>query len=162
MRAIYPGSFDPLTLGHYDIVERASAMCESLCVAISTNIKKTPLFSVEERVDMARVALTSFKNVNVEAFDGLLAEYVDKINANYVIRGLRAVSDFEFEFQMALMNRTLNKKVETIFMMPSQKYIFLSSTMIKDVASHGGDVSKFVTPNVNEALKKKFWNAFTE
>lgn len=156
MKAIYPGSFDPLTLGHYDIVQRASEMCEVLYVAISPNIKKTPLFSLEERVDMARVALEQFKNVYVEGFNGLLADYVDKIGANYVIRGLRAVSDFEFEFQMALMNRTLNKRIETIFMMPGGKYIFLSSTMIKDVASHGGDVSPFVPENVNKALKSKF------
>lgn len=156
MKAIYPGSFDPLTLGHYDIVKRASEMCEVLYVAISPNIKKTPLFSLEERVDMARVALEKFKNVHVEGFNGLLADYVDKIGANYVIRGLRAVSDFEFEFQMALMNRTLNKRIETIFMMPGGKYIFLSSTMIKDVASHGGDVSPFVPENVNKALKSKF------
>lgn len=157
MKAIYPGSFDPLTLGHYDIIERASVMCDILYVAVSTNIKKTPLFSLDERLEMTKIALNSFKNVKVERLDGLLADYVDKIGINYIIRGLRAVSDFEFEFQMALMNRKLNSRVETIFMMPSQKYIFLSSTMIKDVASHHGDVSPFVTDNVNEALKQKFW-----
>ena len=156
MNAIYPGSFDPLTLGHYDIVERASLMCDTLYVGIFSNIKKTPLFSINERVELAEQALACFKNVKVEAFDGLLADYVDKVNALYVIRGLRAVSDFEFEFQMALMNRTLNKRIETIFMMPSQKYIFLSSTMIKDVARHGGDISPFVPENVDKALKRKF------
>lgn len=156
MKAIYPGSFDPLTMGHYDIVQRASEMCEILYVAVSSNIKKTPLFSLEERVDMTKIALQQFNNVHVESFDCLLADYVDNVGANYVIRGLRAVSDFEFEFQMALMNRTLNKSIETIFMMPGGKYIFLSSTMIKDVASHGGDVSPFVPENVNQALRSKF------
>lgn len=156
MKAIYPGSFDPLTLGHYDIIERASTMCDILYVAVSNNIKKTPLFSLDERLEMTKVALTPFKNVKVERLDGLLADYVNKIGVNYIIRGLRAVSDFEFEFQMALMNRQLNSRLETIFMMPNQKYIFLSSTMIKDVAGHHGDISPFVTDNVKKALKEKF------
>ena len=156
MIAIYPGSFDPLTLGHYDLVERASLMCSKLYVSISANILKTPLFSLEERVEMASEALSAFKNVTVESFDGLLADYAAQKDANYVIRGLRAVSDFEFEFQLALMNRTLNPKMETIFMMPSQKYTFLSSTLIKDVARHGGELQKFVPANIEKYLRLKF------
>ncbi len=156
MIAIYPGSFDPLTLGHYDLVERASQMCDRLYVSISVNILKTALFTIEERVDMASEALAGFKNVTVESFDGLLADYVAGKGAGYVIRGLRAVSDFEFEFQLALMNRTLNPKMETIFMMPSQKYIFLSSTLIKDIARHGGELEKFVPANVEKCLREKF------
>lgn len=155
MRAIYPGTFDPMTLGHFDLVERASKMCEVLYIAISTNEKKQPLFSIGERIDMAKVALKGLDNVFVESFDGLLADFIEEKNARFVVRGLRAVSDFEFEFQMALMNRTLNKNFETIFMMPSQKYIFLSSTMIKDVAMHGGDVSVFLPKNVDEMLRLK-------
>lgn len=156
MIAIYPGSFDPLTLGHYDLVERARAMCDVLYVSISTNIQKTPLFDINDRLEMAKCALSKFDNVVVEAFDGLLADYVQLKGASYVIRGLRAVSDFEYEFQMALMNRSLNRNFETIFMMPSQKYIFLSSTMIKDVARHNGDVSNFVPENVNKMLLERY------
>lgn len=156
MIAIYPGSFDPLTLGHYDLAERASLMCDKLYVSISANILKAPLFSLEERVEMAKEALLPLKNVIVESFDGLLADYATQKGAGYVIRGLRAVSDFEFEFQLALMNRTLNSNVETIFMMPSQQHIFLSSTLIKDVARHGGELEKFVPANVEKMLRKKF------
>ena len=156
MIAIYPGSFDPLTLGHYDLVERASVMCDTLYVSISSNITKTPLFSLDERVEMATEALSRFKNVIVESFDGLLADYAIEKGAGYLIRGLRAVADFEFEFQLALMNRTLNSHIETIFMMPSQQYIFLSSTLIKDVARHGGELAKFVPANVEKRLRTKF------
>ena len=156
MIAIYPGSFDPLTLGHYDLVERASVMCDTLYVSISSNITKTPLFSLDERVEMATEALSRFKNVIVESFDGLLADYATEKGAGYLIRGLRAVADFEFEFQLALMNRTLNPHIETIFMMPSQQYIFLSSTLIKDVARHGGELAKFVPANVEKRLRTKF------
>ena len=156
MIAIYPGSFDPLTLGHYDLVERASVMCDTLYVSISSNITKTPLFSLDERVEMATEALSRFKNVIVESFDGLLADYATEKGAGYLIRGLRAVADFEFEFQLALMNRTLNSHIETIFMMPSQQYIFLSSTLIKDVARHGGELAKFVPANVEKRLRTKF------
>ncbi|MBQ3033268.1 MAG: pantetheine-phosphate adenylyltransferase [Deferribacterales bacterium] len=156
MIAIYPGSFDPLTLGHYDLVERASVMCDTLYVSISSNITKTPLFLLDERVEMATEALSRFKNVIVESFDGLLADYATEKGAGYLIRGLRAVADFEFEFQLALMNRTLNPYIETIFMMPSQQYIFLSSTLIKDVARHGGELAKFVPANVEKRLRAKF------
>ena len=160
MIAIYPGSFDPLTLGHYDLVERAAQMCDKLYVSISVNILKTALFTIEERVNMTAEALSGFKNVTVESFDGLLADYAARKGAGYVIRGLRAVSDFEFEFQLALMNRTLNPKMETIFMMPGQNYIFLSSTLIKDIARHGGELEKFVPANVEKCLRAKFPKQF--
>ncbi len=155
MHAIYPGSFDPLTLGHVDIVERASRMCEKLYVTISVNGSKTPLFTVEERLEMAREALCHLDNVEVTAFSGLLANYTEEMDITHIVRGLRAVSDFEYEFQMALMNRRLNKSLDTIFLIPSQAYIFLSSSTIKDVARHGGDISEFVPKNVAPKLIEK-------
>ncbi len=156
MKAIYPGSFDPLTMGHYDLVERASKMCEKLYVTISNNGSKSPLFSVAERLEMAREALQHFDNVEVTEFSGLLASYTKTMDINYVLRGLRAVSDFEYEFQMALMNRRLNKELDTIFLIPSQEYIFLSSSTIKDVAKHGGDITTFVPDCVVPKLLAKF------
>lgn len=156
MIAVYPGTFDPLTIGHYDLAERASKMFSTLYVSLSNNALKNPLFTIDERLEMAREALSPFKNIIVESFNGLLVDYAKKINANYIIRGMRAVSDFEYEFQLALMNRKLNNNIETIFMMPSQENIFLSSTLIKDIAKHGGKLSNFVTKNVEEQLVKKF------
>lgn len=156
MIAVYPGTFDPLTIGHYDLAERASKMFSTLYVSLSNNALKNPLFTIDERLEMAREALSPFKNIIVESFNGLLVDYAKKINANYIIRGMRAVSDFEYEFQLALMNRKLNNNIETIFMMPSQENIFLSSTLIKDIAKHGGKLSNFVTKNVEEQLIKKF------
>ncbi len=158
MIAIYPGTFDPLTIGHFDLAERASKMFDTLYVGVSTNATKKTLFTLDERIDLAKNALKSFDNIIVEGFDGLLVDYAKKIGANYIIRGMRAVSDFEYEFQLALMNRKLNNNIETIFMMPSQENIFLSSTLIKDIAKHGGDLSKFVTKNVEEKLLDKFSN----
>ena len=158
MIAIYPGTFDPLTIGHFDLAERASKMFNTLYVGVSTNATKKTLFTLEERIDLAKNALKSFDNIIVEGFDGLLVDYAKKIGANYIIRGMRAVSDFEYEFQLSLMNRKLNNNIETIFMMPSQENIFLSSTLIKDIAKHGGDLSKFVTKNVEEKLLDKFSN----
>lgn len=158
MIAIYPGTFDPLTIGHFDLAERASKMFDTLYVGVSTNATKKTLFTLDERIDLAKNALKSFDNIIVEGFDGLLVDYAKKIGANYIIRGMRAVSDFEYEFQLSLMNRKLNNNIETIFMMPSQENIFLSSTLIKDIAKHGGDLSKFVTKNVEEKLLDKFSN----
>lgn len=158
MIAIYPGTFDPLTIGHFDLAERASKMFNTLYVGVSTNATKKTLFTLDERIDLAKNALKSFDNIIVEGFDGLLVDYAKKIGANYIIRGMRAVSDFEYEFQLSLMNRKLNNNIETIFMMPSQENIFLSSTLIKDIAKHGGDLSKFVTKNVEEKLLDKFSN----
>jgi len=154
--AICPGTFDPITNGHVDIVERSLRLFDEVVVAISTNPKKKPLFSIEERLRLAREALKDFKRVRVEAFSGLLMDYAREIGAVAVVRGLRAVSDFEYEMQMALMNRRIDSHIETVFMMPSEEYTFLSSTMIKEVAYFGGSVKGLVPPVVEEALKKAF------
>lgn len=153
---IYPGSFDPWTNGHLDIVTRASRLFEHVVVAVANNSQKRHLFSLEERVDMIQQTISSLKNVRVDALTGLLANYVDQVNGLAVIRGLRAVSDFEFEFQLALTNRRLNERVETIFMTPSETYTFLSSSIVREIASLGGDVSSFVPSAVESALKLKF------
>jgi pantetheine-phosphate adenylyltransferase len=153
--AIYPGSFDPLTNGHIDLIQRAANLFDHVIVAIAKNEAKSPLFSLDERLDLVRIALKSMPKVGAEAFDGLLVDYVEKRGGQAVIRGLRAVSDFEFEFQLALMNRKLNERVETIFMMPKDTYTFLSSRIIKEIARLGGDVSAFVPPHVREALVSK-------
>ena len=153
---IYPGSFDPWTNGHLDIVTRASRLFEHVIVAVANNSQKQHLFSLEERVDMIQCTITSLPNVRVDSLTGLLAEYVNQVNGLAVIRGLRAVSDFEFEFQLALTNRRLNERVETIFMTPSETYTFLSSSIVREIASLGGDVSSFVPAAVESALEKKF------
>lgn len=156
MIGVYPGSFDPLTMGHCDIARRASKMCGKLYVAILENINKTPLFSIEERIMMAKEALKDIHNVEVESFSGLLVDYMKKKNAEIIVRGLRAVSDFEYEFQIALVNRNLNNKCETIFMIPSQQYIFLSSTVVRDIARNKGNVAALVPDAVLKKLKEKF------
>ena len=153
--AIYPGSFDPLTNGHIDLIQRAANLFDHVIVAIAKNDAKSPLFSLDERLDLVRIALKNMPKVSAEAFEGLLVDYVEKRGGQAVIRGLRAVSDFEFEFQLALMNRKLNERVETIFMMPKDTYTFLSSRIIKEIARLGGDVSVFVPPHVREALVSK-------
>jgi pantetheine-phosphate adenylyltransferase len=153
---IYPGSFDPFTNGHLDIVQRAAKLFDQVIVAVAKNEGKNPLFSVEERLDLVRQSIKGQQNVSAEAFEGLLVEYVEKRGGQAVIRGLRAVSDFEFEFQLALMNRKLNEHVETIFMMPKDTYTFLSSRLVKEIARLGGDVSSFVPPHGVAALKAKF------
>jgi len=153
--AVYPGSFDPLTNGHIDLIQRAANLFDHVIVAIAKNEAKSPLFSLDERLDLVRIAIKSMPKVGAEAFDGLLVDYVEKRGGQAVIRGLRAVSDFEFEFQLALMNRKLNERVETIFMMPKDTYTFLSSRIIKEIARLGGDVSAFVPPHVREALMSK-------
>jgi pantetheine-phosphate adenylyltransferase len=153
---IYPGSFDPITNGHLDLIRRATKLFDRVVVAIARNESKHPLFPQNERVQMVRQAIQGLANVEADSFDGLLINYVERRGAQAVIRGLRAVSDFEFEFQLALMNRKLNERIETIFMMPKDTYTFLSSRIIKEIASLGGDVSGFVPSHVREALAAKF------
>jgi pantetheine-phosphate adenylyltransferase len=153
--AIYPGSFDPLTNGHLDVIQRAAKLFDRVVVAVASNESKHPLFTKDERVALVKKAVAKLPNVEADAFDGLLVEYVAEKNAQAIVRGLRAVSDFEFEFQLALMNRKLDEKIETIFMMPKDTYTFLSSRIVKEICRLGGDVSSFVPPNVQAALKKK-------
>ena len=153
--AIYPGSFDPLTNGHLDVVERASKLFDRVIVAIALNESKNPLFSLDERLALMKAGIARMRNVKADVFEGLLVEYAAKQKAQAIVRGLRAVSDFEFEFQMALMNRKLDQKIETIFMMPKETYTFISSRIVKEIARLGGDVSPFVPSHVGVALKKK-------
>lgn len=153
--AIYPGSFDPLTNGHLDVVQRAARLFDSVVVAVAKNEGKLPLFSLAERVALVREAVKNLPNVEADAFDGLLVDYVAGKKARAIVRGLRAVSDFEFEFQLALMNRKLNENIETIFMTPKDTYTFLSSRIVKEIARLGGDVSQFVPSNVRLALAEK-------
>lgn len=154
--AIYPGSFDPLTNGHLDVIQRAAKLFDKIIVAIATNESKSPLFSLEERRELTRQVVQPLANVEVDVFTGLLVDYVETRGGDAVVRGLRAVSDFEFEFQLALMNRKLNERVETIFMMPKDTYTFLSSRIVKEIARLGGDVSPFVPSQVKVALDAKF------
>lgn len=154
--AIYPGTFDPITNGHVDLVERGLRIFDEIIIAITTAQKKQPLFTIRERLNLIKAAVKDFKNVRVESFDGLLVEYVKSRNGIAVIRGLRAVSDFEYELQMALMNRRLDLKIETVFMMPSEEYSFLTSTMVKEVVSFGGSVNGLVPEIVGKALRSKF------
>ena len=155
-RAIYPGSFDPVTNGHFDVVERARKLFDEVIVAVAQNDEKQPLFSLEERLEMLKQTVGKIDSVRIAQFDGLLVEFARVEKAAAVIRGLRAVSDFEFEFQMALMNRKLEGSVETIFLMPKEEYTYLSSRLVKEIARLGGDVSKFVPGVVATALGKKF------
>jgi pantetheine-phosphate adenylyltransferase len=154
--AVYPGSFDPITYGHMDILHRGLRLFDTVICAIATNIEKKSLFTVPERMELIKKSINSDKNVVIDSFDGLLVHYVKKVNARFVIRGLRAMSDFEYEFQMASMNRNLNCDMDTIFMMTSKDYFFVSSRTIKEVASFGGSVKGFVPPSVEEALSRKF------
>jgi pantetheine-phosphate adenylyltransferase len=154
--AIYPGTFDPITLGHLDILERGSKLFDQVIVTIAINQSKVPLFSLEERVEMIKDAVKGFDNVIVEKFDGLLVDFAIKQNASVILRGLRAISDFEYEFQMALMNQHLAENITTLFLMPNEKYTYLNSTIVKDVAKFGGNVEKFVTKYVAKKLISKF------
>ncbi len=154
--AIYPGTFDPITLGHLDIVKRASKLFDKVLITLAINSKKQPLFSKEERMEFIADAIKDFPNVEVKSFEGLLINYAEKVNANAIIRGLRAVSDFEFEFQLALMNRKQNDEITTVFLMPHEKYTYLNSTIIREVARFGGYVENFITPLVAKKLKEKF------
>ena len=153
---IYPGTFDPLTNGHLDIIQRAARLFDRVIVAIAVNEGKKPLFSSEDRRQLAQESVATIPNVEVDTFGGLLVNYVQEKSGHAIIRGLRAVSDFEFEFQLALMNRKLNEAVETIFMMPKETNTFLSSGIVKEIARLGGDVSKFVPPSVVAALARRY------
>ncbi|MDB6053320.1 MAG: pantetheine-phosphate adenylyltransferase [Verrucomicrobiales bacterium] len=152
---IYPGSFDPLTNGHLDVVHRAARLFDKVIVAVAQNETKQPLFSLQERVALVKESIAHLSNVEADTFDGLLVNYVEKRGGQAVVRGLRAVSDFEFEFQLALMNRKLNERIETIFMMPKETYTFLSSRMVKEIARLGGDISSFVPAHVQKALHER-------
>jgi pantetheine-phosphate adenylyltransferase len=154
-RVVYPGTFDPITRGHEDVVRRASGLFDEVIVAVAASRSAT-LFSLDERVAMAREVFAGFANVKVEGFDTLLMSYVRSKDARVVLRGLRAVSDFEFEFQLSGMNRTLHPDVETIFLTPAEQYTFISASIVREIARFGGDVSKFVSPLVVEKLKEKF------
>lgn len=153
--AIYPGTFDPITNGHIDILERALVLFDKVVIAIACNTAKDPIFTEEERLDLLRKVTKKYKRVEVDSFQGLLVNYVMKRNAIAVVRGLRAMTDFEFEMQMALMNRKLNAKVETVFLMPNEKFTYLSSNIVREIARLGGDVSKFVPSVVKKALIAK-------
>jgi len=155
-KAIYPGTFDPITLGHLDIIERAATIFDEVIIAVGRNIGKEPMFSVEERMDMIRETTHSIPEVRVDFFDGLMVDYARAMKANVMIRGLRAMSDFEFEFQMALVNRTLYPDFVQVFLMPHEAYTHLNSTIVREVAGFGGDISRFVPPHVADILRKKF------
>ena len=157
--AIYPGTFDPITNGHLDLVERASRMFDRVLVAVAENCNKGPLFTLEERVTMAQASLVGLSGVEVMGFDTLLVECARRTQSRVILRGLRAVSDFEFEFQLAGMNRHLGPEIETVFMTPSERYAFISSSLIREIARFGGDVSAFVPSAVLSALSQKFAQA---
>ncbi len=156
--AIYPGTFDPVTNGHVSLVERALGLFDTIVVAVASNVSKKCLFTFDERISIARKVFDKFPRVEVSENAGLTAEYAKTRGACAIVRGIRAVSDFEFEFQMALMNRKMARDIETVFLMPSLSWVYLSSTLVKDVAVHGGDVSTLVPAAVNSALKKKLRN----
>ncbi|NNC78036.1 MAG: pantetheine-phosphate adenylyltransferase [Woeseiaceae bacterium] len=154
--AMYPGTFDPITLGHEDLVRRAAKLFDRVVVAIAANTgSKSPMFSVDERVEMATAALEDIANVTVTRYEGLTVDFAQKHKLRVIIRGLRAVSDFEYEFQLANMNRHLTDKVETAFLTPTEKYTFISSSLVREVAELGGDVSEFVSPEVKKALLER-------
>jgi pantetheine-phosphate adenylyltransferase len=155
IRAVYPGTFDPLTRGHEDLVRRAATLFDSVIVGIADSRAKRPFFTLSERIDMSREVLNGLKNVEVVGFDGLLIEFIREHDARVILRGLRAVSDFEYEFQLAGMNRNLYPDVETIFLTPSEQHMFISATLVREIATFGGDVSKFVHPKVEARLKSK-------
>lgn len=153
--AIYPGSFDPLTNGHVDIIHRGARLFDRIVIAVLINLEKAPLFTVPERVEITRDAFKGWPNVEVDTFDGLLVDYARKKKANVIVRGLRAISDFEYEMQMALMNRRLNGEVETVFMMPAEPYTYVSSRLVKEVVALGGSVHGLVPDSVEALLREK-------
>lgn len=153
--AVYPGSFDPLTFGHIDIIERACEIFDRLVVSVFINPSKKPLFSLEERIDILKNVLGKRKNIKIDCFDGLLVDYMKRKKLKVIIRGLRAVSDLEYEFQYAAANRTLDPNIETIFFMPRLRYSYLSSSVVREIVRFGGDVSKMVPPYVFEKIKEK-------
>ena len=154
-KAIYPGTFDPITYGHLDVIKRAAALYDMVYIAVAKSEDKKPFFTVTERIDMIRKSVKVYKNVEVESFKGLAVDFAEKKQVKVVIRGLRMISDFEYEFQMALTNRKLNPEIETVFMMPNEAYSYLSSRLIKEVSGLGADVSHFVPANVEKKLKGK-------
>ena len=154
--AVYPGSFDPPTKGHEDLVRRSLTLADHLIVAVAINVVKQPLFSVQERLEMLRAAVGDDSRVSFQAFDGLLAEFAKRVGATIIVRGLRAVSDFEYEFQMALMNRQLHPSLETVFLVPAVDLTYLSSSLVREVARFGGDVTPLVHPKVAAALTRRF------
>lgn len=156
LTAIYPGSFDPITNGHLDLIGRAARLADRLVVGILLNSNKNPLFSIEERVEMARDAVRPYANVEVTHFDGLLVEFAEREEAGIIVRGIRAISDYEFELQMALMNRRLKPNLETVFLMAGEQYSFVSSRIIKEVARLGGEIGGMVPPNVEARLRARF------
>ncbi|MFQ5770921.1 MAG: pantetheine-phosphate adenylyltransferase [bacterium] len=157
--AIYPGTFDPITNGHLDIIHRAVSLFDSVIVAVTTNPAKRPLFTVAERLHMIQKSTRNLNNIFVENFDGLLMDYAKRKNSHVIVRGLRAITDFEYEFQMALVNRKLAENIVTVFLMPNEKYTYLNSTIVKEVAKFNGDVRSFVPDIVHEMLVDKFNNS---
>ena len=155
-RAVYPGSFDPITFGHLDIIERSAKMVDELVIGVLCNSAKKSLFSLEERVNMIREMTKDIPNVRVESFDGLLVDYMSQIGANTIIRGLRAVTDFEYELQLAQINHVQNEEIETVFLITNLKYSYLSSTIVKEIASYGGDISKFVPAELIDRIYAKY------
>jgi len=153
--ALYPGTFDPITNGHIDLVQRAAKLFDQVIVAIASSSKKSPQFTLEKRIELAQQVMSDCPNVTVKGFDILLVDFAYQQKANILIRGLRAISDFEYEFQLASMNRKLAPDIESVFLMPADEYSFISSSLVKEVAALGGDVSNFVHPLVSEALKQK-------
>ena len=154
--AIYPGTFDPLTNGHIDLIERGTRMFDKLIVGVAANPGKRPLFSLEERVGLTRAVLSHIDNVEIHGFDSLLVNFAQGVGASVIMRGLRAVSDFEYEFQLASMNRRLQPEIETTFLTPSEQYAFISSSLVREVSKLGGDISAFVPPEVQQALAQKY------
>jgi len=155
-KALYPGTFDPITHGHVDLVARAARVFDTVYIAIAESPNKVPLFPLDERIELARKALSGVSNAEVVGFSTLLAEFVQQMGAGVILRGLRAVSDFEYEFQLASMNRHLVQKVETLFMTPDERYGFISSSLVKEIARLNGDVAEFVCPEVQQALRRRF------
>lgn len=156
-RAVYPGSFDPVTFGHIDVIVRSAALVDELIVGVLNNNTKSPLFSVEERVKMLLEATKEITNIRVESFTGLSIDFVNKCDAKFIVRGLRAITDFDYELQMAQTNRIMSPEIDTIFLTTSLQYAYLSSTTVKEVAAYGGDISKFVPPVVVDKIYNKIW-----
>lgn len=154
---IYPGSFDPITVGHIDVIKRASRLCSELVVGVLNNTVKNSVFSIDERIGMINLSLQGIGNIKVEGFEGLLVDYAGKKNADAIVRGLRAVSDFEYEFQMAALNRGLKPDIETVFIMSAPQYFYVSSTMVKEIAGFGGDIKGFVPDKIINVVKNRLY-----
>jgi pantetheine-phosphate adenylyltransferase len=154
--AVYPGTFDPITNGHIDLIKRALEFVDELIIAILVNSEKKPLFSVKERIGLMKEVLPQSKRIRIDQFDGLLVDYASKVGAQIILRGLRAVSDFDYEFQMALMNRRLEPQIETVFLVPAEQYTYVSSKLVKEITSLGGTVTGLVPPQVEKRMKEKF------